>query len=227
MHTKQGDIDKKATSAYLAGGTGKAVGEAAPSASSASASDATVTADAVTRLADTQAGADKKADQDRKTNEESLAVLEKGIKFDDAWMKQKYKKVLCEASLDAFRPALAEYLLAYMRLESSPDMKAEYLSNSDYGDSSLTGIGRATSVKDLKDLISTAEGHADGGVASYTGLHTLTAGERVLPVGQSADSAGGNKSINVGGIHITIGNGDPNMVKQAVLHAMDEVARRH
>ena len=169
--------------------------------------------------------ANKIATDHAKTSSDISDHLDKGVKFEKSWMDNKYKNVLKDGTLDAFRPALQEYLLAYLKLTNDKGMLDEYLKSGGTGGSSLATINQFQSAEEMRQAneAQNAQHHARGGVASYTGLHVLSAGERVLPVGSSAPGGSGhnyNFSINVA-------NGTVQNVKAAVLQVMDEVARRH
>lgn len=200
----------------------KQMGASPPADAKDAAKSQTQMAVTVAEQLDKQEDAEKKAEKDYQNTADVLSLLKKGIKFEQSWMQQKYKGVLKEASLDAFRPALEEFLIAYMRAWDDADYR-KTIAGMDPGKLDLTTIAQSKSDQELKNAIANAPTQAVGAYPAWINSH-----ESVVPNDKLLSVAGsGGQTINVGGIHINVPSGDPHAIKAKVLEAMDEIARRH
>ncbi len=189
------------------------------------------TAEHAEKQTEIQESAAEKADKGYEQTGDMLSLMKKGIKFENSWMTTKYMSVVKDATLAAFRPALTEYLMASERLKRDPQMVDKFMSgDARMGGLNLGQIGMAQNVEGLDKLLDSVgkkvESHAAGGIASYTGFHTLTKGERVLPANANGTHSGGGGPMSVNvvihGTQLT-----PQQLENSVFHALDKVHRRH
>lgn len=224
----QGDIDQRATDAYLASGTGIAVGQAAvqKGSSSSPASDAAKlaeqTAESTTELAKTQEESAKKTEKIQQDTSSVAEVVKKGVKLDSTWTNQDFKSAIGEATLASFRTALAEYLVAYIRADNDSELKKTYSTAGAEG-LSLQSLVQQKSAEEMKRAITDAPHAATGAGPVWADLRR----ESIVPNQELRTATKQSSGLNVGNITINVENGDPNAIKNAVYSALGEVARRH
>jgi hypothetical protein len=158
--------------------------------------------------------------------------LNKGIKYDQAWLNNKWKKALSEGTLDSFRTALMEYAVLNERLSSDKEFKQSFDANLDKISEMGGGVNRYSALdQDKLDAMlgiehKNAPPKAAGGPINTPGLYSLHRGEYVMPAADvKAAGAGSNRSINA---NITINGSqlNPDQLKNAVYGALDQIARR-
>ncbi len=237
----QGDIDKRTTAKYQAldskavptgeaavgGGGGGGGGTTSTSLEEknveAVAKPAQETAASTAALVEKHAESSQKADKNYQTQSDMLSLLRSGIKLDNSWLSQNYKTVVREATLEAFRPALTEYLISYMRATNDPELAKAYSTDAIAG-MDISALSQQKDAEELKRAITASPHAANGAGAVWADLRR----ESIVPNDQLRAMSSGGKNVSVGGITINVtGNGDPRAIKAAVLEAMDEIARRH
>lgn len=224
----QGDIDKRATDAYLASGTGTAVGQAAvqQGSSSSPASEAAKiaeqTSDSTAELAKTQEESAKKTEKIQQDTSSVAEVIKKGVKLDSTWTNQEFKSAIGEATLASFRTALAEYLVAYLRADNDAELKKSYSEAGAEG-LSLQSLVQQKNAEEMKRAIAESPHAAAGAGPVWADLRR----ESIVPNNELRAATKPSGGVHVGQITVNVDQGDPNAIKNAVYNALSEVARRH
>jgi hypothetical protein len=161
------------------------------------------TADNTADQLKTQEDAVKTADEQYEATTDTLSLLKKGIKFEDSWMKTKFRNVVKEASLDALRPALFESVLLQNRISKMPEL-GDYLASQagNIASTGAAGLGAALYTTKGSNMLGKVQGYSEG-QPFQTGITQvphdmpamLHAGEEV--VSKANAGKGGGKNINV------------------------------
>ena len=166
------------------------------------------------------------SDLDYQASADTLGLLKKGIKFEDGFLKNKFKRTLKEATLESFRQALTEFAIIEAKMQTDKDFASALADNgTDILKSgmllgSMTKVSGNQSSAQFKWMTEHPDVPklASGGSIAQGGLAVLHSGETVVPKG-----SGGNYTI-VMNFNETGMTSDE--VKRATLQTLDEVKRR-
>jgi hypothetical protein len=162
------------------------------------------------KTAEDQLSAEEK---DYQATNDLLSLMKKGIKFEQSWMGTKYRNVLKESSLDAFRTALTEFAVLEAKIDTDSALKQRLSGSQGWNFAheggaleSLLGAEAGKGLDKLHD--DNIGGFASGGAVDYDQIAKVHGGEFVVPRGGALvkDSRGGSggKVVNINGVTINV-----------------------
>jgi hypothetical protein len=228
------DIDPKTVAAAAAAaapapGTPAAAAGGAPA--PATVKDANTAVQDTAKIASDQS---KTVDEQLKTQvdeyaatSDMLSLLKKGIKYEQSWMGTKYKNVLKDATLEAFRTALIEFAVLEAKMKEDPGLQTAMANNAwniaDKGPAAMNALLTAKKGDDkIAGLLGyggdATQGYATGGSVDYDQMAQVHKGEFVVPKGGMLvkGGEGGGKNVVVNAtINVQTG-ADPKAIQAAV-----------
>jgi uncharacterized coiled-coil protein SlyX len=233
---EQGKLAGTPGADVAAGAAGMGAGAAAGMAGAAGAAAAAHPAVKATEdgLKDVREGAEDHAKEQIDQGEDIYSgihdvagMLKKGIKYEESWMRTRWKKTLKEGTLDAFRTALVEYAVIEAKLKDEGYAKkfAEHGKDILKSGKTLEDIGQMDE-KQFDEYIEKASkgSKAIGGPIPDTGMYNLHKGEYVVPAAAASKGMGGPTTVNL------VVNGStlsPQQLEGVVYGALDKAKRMH
>jgi hypothetical protein len=160
------------------------------------------------KVAEDQLTAEEK---DYQATNDLLSLMKKGIKFEQSWMGTKYKNILKESSLEAFRTALIEFAVIEAKMNTDKNFQKKM------GDQGWNVLQSGQSMTDLSHYDSSKDegdanwksmmGYAGGGPIDYDQMAKVHKGEFVVPRGGALvkdSKGGGGKTVNINGVVINV-----------------------
>lgn len=137
------------------------------------------------------------AADDYQNSSDVLALLKKGIKFEQSWMKNQFANVLKESTLDSFRKALTEFSILLAKFLSDEDFTEAYAGHGQrIIDEKKTMTDFIPVIGNDETMWADAFSHATGleGVPYDNYLARLHKGEMVMPASEarSMKNSGGS-----------------------------------